>query len=136
MGTQLKEVIPKLVIVIPRPSRETFRPRPKIFGRYLALAPSGRRFKRHGQNDIDFRSYLASTAMSESKVSKESARIDQSSDKEASSISSTAQVLYNPDVDCSGIDEKKLLRKIDFALIPWLSVLYLLSFLDRTSIGK
>ena len=34
------------------------------------------------------------------------------------------------------VDEKKLLRKIDFALIPWLSFLYLLSFLDRTSIGK
>jgi hypothetical protein len=29
-----------------------------------------------------------------------------------------------------------LLRKIDIALIPWLSFLYLLSFLDRTSIGK
>lgn len=32
--------------------------------------------------------------------------------------------------------EKKLLRKIDIALIPWLSLLYLLSFLDRTSIGN
>lgn len=44
--------------------------------------------------------------------------------------------LYNPDVDVSGVDEKKLMRKIDLALIPWLSFLYLLSFLDRTSIGK
>ncbi|KAG5337104.1 hypothetical protein C0989_010759 [Termitomyces sp. Mn162] len=44
--------------------------------------------------------------------------------------------LYNPDVDVSGVDEKKLLRKIDWALIPWLSLLYLLSFLDRTSIGN
>ncbi|THH08865.1 hypothetical protein EW145_g2424 [Phellinidium pouzarii] len=34
------------------------------------------------------------------------------------------------------IDEKKLLRKIDFALIPWLSFLYLVAFLDRTSIGN
>ena len=34
------------------------------------------------------------------------------------------------------IDEKKLIRKLDFALIPWLSFLYLLSFLDRTSIGN
>lgn len=28
------------------------------------------------------------------------------------------------------------MRKIDIALIPWLSLLYLLSFLDRTSIGN
>ncbi|KAL7417795.1 MFS general substrate transporter [Mrakia frigida] len=34
------------------------------------------------------------------------------------------------------IDEAKLLRKIDWTLIPWLSVLYLLSFLDRTAIGN
>ncbi|KAK0188655.1 MFS general substrate transporter [Armillaria mellea] len=44
--------------------------------------------------------------------------------------------LYNGHVDISGVDEKKLLRKIDIALVPWLSFLYLLSFLDRTSIGK
>jgi hypothetical protein len=44
--------------------------------------------------------------------------------------------VYNVEIDTSGVDEKKLLRKIDLALIPWLSFLYLLSFLDRTSIGK
>ncbi|KAF9446901.1 MFS general substrate transporter [Macrolepiota fuliginosa MF-IS2] len=44
--------------------------------------------------------------------------------------------LYNPDCDVSGVDERKLLRKIDWRLIPWLSLLYLLSFLDRTSIGN
>lgn len=44
--------------------------------------------------------------------------------------------LYNAHVDTSGVDERKLIRKIDLALIPWLSFLYLLSFLDRTSIGK
>jgi len=44
--------------------------------------------------------------------------------------------IYNEGVDTSGVDEKKLLRKLDLALIPWLSFLYLLSFLDRTSIGK
>jgi len=44
--------------------------------------------------------------------------------------------VYNEDVDTSGVDEKKLLRKMDLALIPWLSFLYLLSFLDQTSIGK
>jgi hypothetical protein len=34
------------------------------------------------------------------------------------------------------VDDKKLMRKIDFRLIPWLSVLYLLSFLDRSAIGN
>jgi len=44
--------------------------------------------------------------------------------------------VYNPGVDTGGVDERKLIRKLDLRLIPWLSLLYLLSFLDRTSIGK
>ncbi|KAF5250704.1 hypothetical protein FANTH_4147 [Fusarium anthophilum] len=32
--------------------------------------------------------------------------------------------------------EKKLMWRVDLALIPWLSFLYLLSFLDRTNIGN
>ncbi|KAK7056439.1 hypothetical protein VNI00_002994 [Paramarasmius palmivorus] len=60
-----------------------------------------------------------------------------SSDKEAASIQVPHETpLYNAHIDTSGIDERKLLRKIDLALIPWLSFLYLLSFLDRTSIGN
>lgn len=61
-----------------------------------------------------------------------------SDDKEASSIADERKQipLYNAHVDISGVDEKKLMRRIDIALIPWLSFLYLLSFLDRTSIGK
>lgn len=47
-----------------------------------------------------------------------------------------ATAVYNADVDTSGVDEKKLVRKLDWRLIPWLSFLYLLSFLDRTSIGN
>ncbi|KAL4802528.1 major facilitator superfamily domain-containing protein [Aspergillus unguis] len=31
---------------------------------------------------------------------------------------------------------KRLIRKIDIVLIPWLALLYLLSFLDRTNIGN
>ena len=34
------------------------------------------------------------------------------------------------------IDEKKLLRRIDFVLVPWLSFLYLLCYLDRSGIGN
>jgi hypothetical protein len=32
--------------------------------------------------------------------------------------------------------EKKLVRKLDLRLIPWLTVLYLISFLDRANIGN
>ena len=45
-------------------------------------------------------------------------------------------VIYNAHVDVSGVDEAKLVSKIDWRLLPWLSFLYLLSFLDRTSIGN
>lgn len=34
------------------------------------------------------------------------------------------------------IAEKNLVRKLDLRLIPWLSLLYLISFLDRTNIGN
>ncbi|KAF4978625.1 hypothetical protein FZEAL_5028 [Fusarium zealandicum] len=54
-----------------------------------------------------------------------------------------AQLLANlPDPDAGKSEEerraidKKLVRKVDLALIPWLSLLYLLSFLDRTNIGN
>ncbi|KAJ7180779.1 MFS general substrate transporter [Mycena filopes] len=46
------------------------------------------------------------------------------------------QNIYNPGIDTSGVDERKLMRKVDLRLIPWFSLLYLLSFLDRTSIGN
>lgn len=35
----------------------------------------------------------------------------------------------------SEFEDKPLLRKIDFKLIPFLALLYLLSFLDRVNIG-
>jgi hypothetical protein len=34
------------------------------------------------------------------------------------------------------VAEKKLVRKLDWKLIPWLCLLYLISFLDRTNIGN
>ncbi|KAJ7917542.1 MFS general substrate transporter, partial [Mycena leptocephala] len=46
------------------------------------------------------------------------------------------QNLYNAHIDIAEIDQSKLIRKIDLRLIPWFSLLYLLSFLDRTSIGN
>ncbi|XP_006454631.1 hypothetical protein AGABI2DRAFT_114372 [Agaricus bisporus var. bisporus H97] len=44
--------------------------------------------------------------------------------------------LYQPEVDTSGIDEKKLMRKVDWNVIPWLALLYLLNSLDRGNIGN
>ena len=44
--------------------------------------------------------------------------------------------VYRPEVDTSGIDERKLMRRIDWHVVPWLAVLYLLNFLDRGSIGN
>ncbi|EKM81780.1 hypothetical protein AGABI1DRAFT_126137 [Agaricus bisporus var. burnettii JB137-S8] len=63
-----------------------------------------------------------------------------SQDKEKEAFSDQDDIhkvpLYNPHVDVSGVNESKLLRKIDWMLIPWLSLLYLASFLDRTAIGN
>jgi hypothetical protein len=44
--------------------------------------------------------------------------------------------VHRPDVDTSRVDERKLMRKIDIRIVPWLAVLYLLNFLDRGSIGN
>jgi len=44
--------------------------------------------------------------------------------------------LYCPEVDISTIDPHKLKRKIDVQLLPWLTLLYLMNFLDRGSIGN
>ena len=43
---------------------------------------------------------------------------------------------YRPEVDTSSIDPRKLKRKINFRLLPWLAVLYLVCSLDRGSIGN
>ena len=40
----------------------------------------------------------------------------------------------NPSV--LGLQDRKLVRKLDFNLIPWLTLLYLVSFLDRTNVGN
>ncbi|KAK0650014.1 major facilitator superfamily transporter [Cercophora newfieldiana] len=47
---------------------------------------------------------------------------------------------WDPDAGLSDVErariEKKLLRRLDFKLIPWLCILYLLAFLDRANIGN
>ncbi|KAJ3565456.1 hypothetical protein NP233_g7613 [Leucocoprinus birnbaumii] len=60
--------------------------------------------------------------------------IDHESHSESSGHHMTQ--VYRPDVDISGVDEKKLMRRVDWHVIPWLALLYLLNFLDRGSIGN
>jgi len=47
--------------------------------------------------------------------------------------------IANPDAEKSAAEQadldKKVLWKIDINLIPWLCLIYLLCFLDRTNIG-
>ena len=40
------------------------------------------------------------------------------------------------DIDTSSVNEKALLRKIDWRLLPAVGILYLLSFLDRSNVGN
>lgn len=79
---------------------------------------------------------MSTTASDEKKAPSDNGSRDVESVQDPSGVASGSTPLYNAEVDTSGIDDKKLLRKIDWYLIPWLSLLYLLSFLDRTSIGK
>ena len=44
--------------------------------------------------------------------------------------------IYRPDIDTSKVDEQKLMRRVDVHIIPWLTFVYLLNFLDRGSIGN
>jgi hypothetical protein len=52
------------------------------------------------------------------------------------SIPSLEPNIYCLQVDTSAIDPYKLKRKIDFRLLPWLTLLYLMNYLDRGSIGN
>ncbi|AOW07824.1 major facilitator superfamily domain-containing protein [Yarrowia lipolytica] len=51
-------------------------------------------------------------------------------EKASGELMATAEELY------PSVDKKKLLRKMDFHIIPMLSLLYLLCFLDRGNIGN
>ncbi len=57
-------------------------------------------------------------------------------DLEAVEVQEIIRTVYRPEVDTSGIDEKKLMRRIDWHVVPWLALLYLLNFLDRGNIGN
>lgn len=52
------------------------------------------------------------------------------------SILTHSAAVYRSEIDVSIVDEKKLMWKVDLHVIPWLTILYLFSFLDRGSIGN
>ncbi|KAJ5227598.1 uncharacterized protein N7469_007604 [Penicillium citrinum] len=60
--------------------------------------------------------------------------------KEDEAIRGTKDVGTSPSssslAETVGINEKKLLRKLDYRLLPPLTLLYLLSFLDRSNVGN
>ncbi|KAH9968843.1 major facilitator superfamily domain-containing protein [Russula dissimulans] len=61
---------------------------------------------------------------------------DESIEVQLKELSSPTHDLSHLEVDISAVDPRKLKRKIDFRLLPWLTLLYLLCFLDRGSIGN
>jgi hypothetical protein len=46
------------------------------------------------------------------------------------------QANFQPLYRIGPVTERKLVRKLDLRLLPWVSLLYLISFLDRTNIGN
>lgn len=62
--------------------------------------------------------------------------IEQNEKDFATEIETADIAQFRPDVDVSAVDGKRLLRRIDWHVVPWLTILYLLSFLDRGSIGN
>ncbi|KAJ5256603.1 hypothetical protein N7478_012707 [Penicillium angulare] len=52
------------------------------------------------------------------------------------SLNNLAASTSSRDAEAIGINEKSLLRKLDYRLLPPLTLLYLLSFLDRSNVGN
>ena len=80
--------------------------------------------------------------MSEESALKDGRRAGSSDLKRTESVDAQEVVpegasdVYRPKVDTSGVDERKLMRKIDLRLVPFLALLYLMNSLDRGAIGN
>ncbi|KAL7786804.1 major facilitator superfamily domain-containing protein [Trichoderma afarasin] len=65
---------------------------------------------------------------------------DNISNSEVEQIAIEHDQIIDPDAGLSdearAANERRLLRKLDLVLIPWLTLLYLMCFLDRTNIGN
>ncbi|KAI0640891.1 MFS general substrate transporter [Trametes meyenii] len=59
-----------------------------------------------------------------------------SSDEKLPPSPTVPALAYDPELDKSHVDPRKVFRKLDWRLLPFVSLLYLLSFLDRTNIGN
>lgn len=62
--------------------------------------------------------------------------VEKDVEKEDVQRASTPSEESNIDLTLTKEEEKKILRTIDLNLIPYSSLLYLLSFLDRVNIGQ
>lgn len=47
-----------------------------------------------------------------------------------------ADDLYRPEVDTANVNQRKLIRRIDFTLVPLLAAFYTMNTLDRGAIGN
>jgi len=56
--------------------------------------------------------------------------------KDESDPVSAASGSETDEIEDGGVNEKALLRKIDWRLLPAVGILYLLSFLDRSNVGN
>lgn len=67
-------------------------------------------------------------------------KLEAQSREQVKSYQDTNDPIPDPDIGLSAEEraaiDRKLLRRLDWKLIPWLSFLYLISFLDRTNIGN
>jgi len=67
-------------------------------------------------------------------------KVNHSQDEENNPVPYTSDLPPDPDAHLSAEErvkiDRKLLWKLDLTLIPWLCILYLLAFLDRTNIGN
>lgn len=79
---------------------------------------------------------MASLPVYEDSACKPSSKHEDCVQMQHQDVPSLPPDLYRPEVDTSAVDPRKLKRKIDFQLLPWLSLLYLMSFLDKGSIGN
>ncbi|KAJ4153751.1 hypothetical protein LMH87_010225 [Akanthomyces muscarius] len=74
--------------------------------------------------------------MSDEEKMEKTSNLDHSTD----SHTEVSQGVHDPDAGLSAEErakiERKLLWKLDLKLMPWLSLLYLIAFLDRTNIGN
>ncbi|SPN96594.1 related to allantoate permease [Cephalotrichum gorgonifer] len=57
-------------------------------------------------------------------------------DKASSTLSGDVPAPAQGNTDAEAARDKKLVKKLDWKILPWLCFLYLLAFLDRTNIGN